>query len=1108
MVARPLLTPAEAARAAAEGRPTSLPVMTPEQGRIHEQIVSRNRSFPHVLSKPGVDWRPTASRRQSWRPSAATAMRNPHLPHAASLMGGPPDTLRVALIRIDFANDRNGGASSGTGRFDLTPTDTTIAPIDRPPHDSLFYANHLEALSRYYDAESYGRVVVVGDVWPRNRNGAYSLSDMADLGPWQFSQDIYGAAVRMMRDMFFAADTQSVDLGDRIPWDTYDRFILLHAGSDLQSDIRQDSELDIPSFTIGVVDTDVVIFSDSLNIPIDRAALVPETINQDGFFGAINGVMAHECGHLFFGFADLYDVFTGLPVVGYWSLMDSGNLVGSQVELPDGEIIFATGLLPPSLDPFHRFFTGDALAFQEMAFGDTMVVTDSERNADMRRAFLSSDEYLVFENRAIAPGETVDLDQDPITRVVLGPKTPDRYEYDALLPGPGLLIWHIDASVIPFESALRPEAGFNVNPFRLGISVVEADGLRDLGDPGSPFLLGSPFDPYYVGNNVTLSDSTVPNLRPHIGTRPHMRIEVLDPPAGSMRIAAFRDWQLAGWPVAADFPTGGPLPLAVDADGDRNLEVCWAGGDPDGPDSSAFFAIRSNGLGLSGPSYVVTNLDRRPRPLMAALAIGDVDVPGQPATGPAYFAISTYPSNPDPAVEDPADNGGKVWLYDHLGSPRPGWPASLPSKVTTPPVVAGIFPTASVFVGCANGRVYQLGLDGQVIGATDPPLPGGISGRLAVDGYDGSGARIAAAGSLGDVAVYVPGLPGAYGVAGPGWPSRVSSDIAFAPDFLWIDFDGNGQPATGSPSCGGSRTLVVRGTDRLWAFCTAGEPLSGWGFSTGDTLVAGLGAGDPDGDGYAEVLTQSTKSWLSFWNQSGHPSPGWPKRTTREDFRTDSPPLVVDVEGDARADVVGMNASGVLAALTRDGKVPDGWPLSTGVGATGSMVAADLDRDGSIEIVAPDRAIPDSLRFDVNGRFGSFYAYSLPASLADPIRTSWTMVGGDPGRTSSLPAERTATASASSSGPLVRGSLKVYPNPARRKPVSFAYQLTEPAEVEFRILDSSGHEVASFSRSGRRADNLETWDPGTVPAGLYVARLRFKGETSEQRQVVSVGLIR
>src|SRR5262249_11191816 len=156
--------------------------------------------------------------------------------------------------------------------------------------------------------------------------------------------------------MVVAADTQSTQSGDPIPWGAYDRFVLIHAGSDFQSDLRQDSPLDIPSFTIGVSDSDVVhVGADS----VDRATIVPETASQDGFYGALNGVLAHECGHNFFGLADVYDVNSGFPVVGLWSLMDSGNLAGSQVQLPDGDIIFATGLLPPSIDPFQRFFVGD-----------------------------------------------------------------------------------------------------------------------------------------------------------------------------------------------------------------------------------------------------------------------------------------------------------------------------------------------------------------------------------------------------------------------------------------------------------------------------------------------------------------------------------------------------------------------------------------------------------------------------------------------------------------------------------------------------------------------------------------------------------------------------
>jgi hypothetical protein len=274
--------------------------------------------------------------------------------------------------------------------------------------------------------------------------------------------------------------------------------------------------------------------------------------------------------------------------------------------------------------------------------------------------------------------------------------------------------------------------------------------------------------------------------------------------------------------------------------------------------------------------------------------------------------------------------------------------------------------------------------------------------------------------------------------------------------------------------------------------------------------VNGIGAGDPDGDGYAEVLAQTIHSAVGFWNQSGHPSPGWPKPTTREGFRTDSPPLATDVDGDGRTDIVAMNASGILAALNSSGKAPDGWPLATGEGAVGSAVAADLDRDGSIEIVSPDRAVPDSLRSEANARFGTLYAYSLPLAPGGggSVATAWPMVGGDPGRTSTLPDDRSPVAAAASSGPYVPGSLKAYPNPARQQPVSLAYQLTEPADVDIRIVDASGHSVASFTREGRRADNVEVWDPGNAPAGLYLARLKFHGASSEHVETILVGVLR
>jgi len=1130
---RPLDPPATGA-AAARARPGGRATMTPAEAAAQAARLERWRSMRDIVSTPGVDWSSHASRRRGWRAPAGAARDPKHSRSGVAAAAGlGPDVVRVAFIRIDFANDRGGTKSSGDGRFNLAPEDTVNNPVDRPPHNRTFYQSHLEALRRYYEAQSYGRVDIQGEVWPHDEDGAYTVSDMADLGPWKFSRDIYGAAVHMFRTFVFAADSQAIVRGDPIPWDQYDRVILCHAGSDLQDDVRQDSKEDIPTFTIGVGDTDRVFFKagpldttaqgcdprdpHTPCFSVDRGMILPETINQDGFYGTINGVIAHESGHLIFGLDDVYNIETGFPVVGEWSLMDSGNLVGSKVLLADGSEIFATGLLPPSVDPWQRFFVGDALNFTEVSLGDTMVLLDGERHPDMRKVTLSGDEYLLLENRYQLPANIVEIHTDPTTKVILGPQ-PDSLLYDALAPGSGVLVWHIDQSVLPFTTSLRinPDYGFNTNPRRPGISVIEADGLGDLGDPGSAGIVGWPSDPWFKTNNAVLSDTTIPNLVPHIGTRPHVALRFLDDPDSVMHVAATRGWLLAGWPRSVEFPPGGPRLLAVDADGDRNLDVCWAGGQdsvftgsmwvPD-PDSASLFALHSDGTPVNPLSVAFANLDQisraqrnrpegRPRPVMAALPLNDPGG-GGPVRGPSWFAVSTYAAGADTSFA-----GGRVWLVDTLGEALPGWPALLPAVVTTPPVILGIYPNAVIFVGCADGFVYALGLDGKPYAGLPPQgaLQGGVSGRLAVNG------TVAGPGSL-DAWVAAGGLNGEVGAvhfyAGPillspplGWSHGVGPP-GFKPDFLWLDFDGAALSAGQPTTCpGGGAALVVHHADRLWAFCGNGDAIAGWGRSAGDTLVDGLAAGDLDGDGFPEVITQTIHSQLAYWNVTGAPSPGWPRAGTTESLRTGSAPLALDLDGDGRIDLIGLNGSGVIAAFDGTGRTPPGWPLASSAGAAGDVVAADLDRDGTLEIVAPDR-------------FGRLYAYTLPpvtgpALLARP----WTMMGGDPGRTSALPASRSTTAPAAARGPLVAGSLKAYPNPARRQPVSFAYQLTEPADVEFRILDSSGHEVASFTRPGLQADNLVVWDPGRLPAGLYLAQLRFHGRLSERRETMPVGVLR
>jgi M6 family metalloprotease-like protein len=1116
---RPVAPPEEILSQERRGVPVRADALTPAETAILKARLARQRDF-HAFEKElharafkqGAG--SSASRRPGWRPPLASA-KNGFAPSA--LTQAPPvaqDTIRIALLRIDFLEDRGGTASSGTGRFNLDPADTLANPVDRPPHNRDFYLAHGEALQRYYDVQSYGRVRVEVDVWPAERDSAYHLSDMADLGPWRFGSSIFRAAVDMMRACFFAADSQSIAKGDRIPWAKYDRFDVVHAGSDLQSDIRGDSKEDIPSFTLFVDDTDRVIFPDSTNRdrPIDRCSFVPETINQDDAFGAINGVVAHENGHNMFGFGDVYNVETALPVVGYWSLMDSGNLVGAKVQTAQG-IIFAVGLLAPSIDPFQRNFILDSglLNYRQPTPDDTAAFTiqDGERNNDFVKIDLSSDEYLILENRYLSPAAAVHLLQDSLTRVVLGPRDPDRFEVDALLDGGGVLVWHIDESVIPFVTSLRvnPDFGFNTNPGRLGDQVIEADGLDDLGDTGSPWMLGSWTDPYQATVAPLLSETTIPNLIPNQGTHPHVNVDFLDDTSQNMHVRVTRSWQPQGWPVTANFPPGGPALLAIDVDGDGKRDVVWAGGDTTVTDTSlaareavrdsaAIFCVRFDGKGLNGADTLdFAHLDQRPRPEVAALVTGNAAT----GLGPAIVLATTYHYSASDTT------GGKLWAVGPTGAPLPGFPVRLTSPASTPPVVVGDISSGwFVLVGCEDGRVRTVSSTGAVLTPSNNAVAGGVSGRLAYiyrpngPGSDPHEGIVAYGGRNGEVAMV--GFPSLVGGAG----SLVSlGRTGFAPDFLWAYLGGSGANeandcrdpvSTGGPLAW--PTLLVHDADRVWALCpNSGAQIPGWGAPLGDTLVAGLAAGDVDGDGFPEVIVQTIHSRLMFLNsQTGKPSPGWPRAASPDEFRTSSAPLAVDLTNDGRPEMVALTASGEIVALDRAGHAPDGWPLATGSGCAGSILATDLEGDGVLDIVAPDR-------------FGRLYAYSV-GSQSSGTASPWTMLGGDPARTSSLPGSATSSPTAPTPGPLIAGSLKAYPNPARQKPVQFAYQLSEDATVEFRILDSSGHEVASWSRAGKRSDNLEVWNPQGLPAGLYVAHIRFSGAGGARTENLPLGIVR
>jgi M6 family metalloprotease-like protein len=1047
-------------------------------------LARRRAQFPHVVYARGFDPGHQVGGRalrshmdifhamerradaRAARASAPLGSLSSIAPVEASVPG--QDTVRIAILRFDFLNDRGGDKSSGDGKFDLSPRDTLNRPLDPTPHNKAFFAAHGEALRRYNRDQYNGRVVFEFTVYPSASDSAFHLSDMADYGPWKFSTDIYGAAVKLFRDQIVAADTS----GENIPWHNFDRICLVHAGSDLQSDVNADSPEDIPTFTLGVADTDAVVVGPARADTIFGCTIGPETIRQDGYEGTINAVYTHEFGHLVFGYRDVYDVVSGLPTVGYWSLMDTGNLLGNSITFPNGTAVYAVGILPPAVDPWQkRLVYDDVPSAPEPPYGQPAALGDIERNFTTYKVPISGEEYLLIENRLddLNGNHSLTLARDSTSGVILGPAASDSMEYDFLIPGPGALVWHVDESVADFFGPRAdPGFGLNVNRSRFGLDVIEGDGLDDLGDFNTPYPLGASTDPWYVGNATQLNDTTVPKLATNSGTDPHLDIQFTSPPGPNMTLQVSRQWDLPGWPVKIKQPAGGISPIVTALGPNAIPCVVWAAGD------SAVHARRGDGSFLA-PGATDDVVFRGAGPLGPVTAVG-----AGASVGGTFLAVGN-------AVSDTFAVGqeGRIDFIHFAADGSTVLNGYLPSLVVPSPITAGpasqspiAIPLAGdpapVFIGCANGDVISIALTGAAGAQTDViTTPAHLASR--VTGLAAVGAHVYAASQHGDLGIDAAVTAGAIAAGHdlqPIYFTRIVEGGGTVEFLAIVDRTVGAMSLLENPGTGWVAVPVESQNHPL------GEPI-------GPPALA-----DVDGDGLPEIVFTTASGRVGYWNDNGSLSPGWPPNVEQEAFTTRAGPLPLTLPSSGASLILASLGNGTLTALDAQQKPAPGFPLGLSVGArgTGALTTGTFLVDGPPTLFI---AGGDTLLYGI-GLF-SLGTQGLAAT------SSWACEGGGAGRgyavqTPFAPSGAITGASAA----ILPGTLKVYPNPARQAPVTFAFRLRQAGQVSVKIYDAAARQVAEFTRAGSTSDNAITWDPGGHPSGLYVARIEVPGQVVTQ----------
>lgn len=959
--------------------------------------------------------------------------------------------LSILAIRVEFPpprDDDNCGVT-GDGRFDLSGEDSEDRDLGAPPHNKRYFENQLNALSRYYAAQSYGALSLDYRVIPDHADSAYMMPRRtAYYGNPANPNDLTAREVRLAR--LFKEAIEAADSDSMVHLAGYDAYIVFHAGGDWQHDYAGDSPCDpitayIPSVA-GLLGNPITV-DDSTHV-VDDGIVMPESIDQDldpsEAVVCIQSELAHEFGHQL-GLLDLYYVNDFSNCVGYWGMMDNGDGIAFQDE--EGRII--AGVLPPSFCIYSKMRLGwiEPLELESGVYSaEATAISPSGY-----RATVSADEYFLFENR-----ET-DIDGDEIVYlksdfgVVSGPTTADgdstTSEYDAGLPGSGLLIWHIDESISAWEDGppnalfYDPEADTLVR--RRGVALEEAPGYEDLGfvwyetdhrpegttstDPG-----GMPDDPFYLGNNDHFGDETRPASWDNSGRRTHIEVRDISSPGPTMTFTFERTWKQPGWPISvSQGPLNGPT-ILTRSDGSSLIVGAGRGVVHAYRGTGAYLgelwdsrqeivhppAVRSMG---AGDDVLVAASAEGGRVVLVKISGVDsvATMPGWPQT-PTGRALST------PALVDVDGDGlievvlgsddGTAILLDQNGSPLPGWPVAFDVDVpVTSPAIADLNGdgTLDMVFAASGAGVYAFDMEGNLL---------------------------------------------------TGWPALTG--VTFVNDPLIADLEGDG-----------TVEILVATADRVWLLNHTGSVVVGWPVLPDRQLISQTAIADTDADGVLDVIAVDEWGGVWAWTVSGVLVPDCFGRSAASmQLAGNAVFLSCDADDDTNADFV-TGSSNLLRMTSGMGRGFPGWPLSTEPVSGASL--ADIDGDSDLELVVGDSS-------------GTVSVWDLPYGVDG---AKWSGPRGNPAMTgwvgSGFPVAWPDTRIVG------KEDFYCWPSPVTGSEAHFVFRAVDGAQVKLTVMDAAGNRRAKWlgSAGGGSGDEW-LWDV-SVPTGIYFCRLEatFGGQT-------------
>jgi len=409
------------------------------------------------------------------------------------------DTLKILAIMVDFQSDKYD-ATIGTGKFGSHYTkDYQNTIIDPLPHNKSFFDDHLLFASNYFRKVSKGKLNIKYNTLPdvitlsgmmRDYSPVYKSKDYTLLG--NLSQEAWSIAAQKYPAFNFK---------------DYDLFIIFHAGvSNSLTTGSYEINRNLPALYLSPNAFKTIFggsFTGLVNTPsgkaITNSIIMPETESReltsvDGSISllqiSINGELVSNIAS-FLGLPDLYNTDTGISAIGRFGLMDGQAMVAS------------LGVFPPEPSAWEKIYLGWVTPATVNLKNITPTLTASSAaglsDTTIIKIPINDYEYYLVENRqqdalkndvniiwhkggqiinSVIPFNAANgfsfLDSN-----IVGGNVIDTDEFDASTAGSGIVIWHIDEQVISQKIVI---GGINNDKLKKGVSVVEADGITDIGE--------------------------------------------------------------------------------------------------------------------------------------------------------------------------------------------------------------------------------------------------------------------------------------------------------------------------------------------------------------------------------------------------------------------------------------------------------------------------------------------------------------------------------------------------------------------------------------------------------------------------------------------------